>query len=457
MRLIILVCLISFHASVFAQTRLEGKVVDASTGTPIPYANVFVKNTSLGTTAYRDGSFALQLDSLKHDSLVVSCMGFEPAKLHLPEVLSQNHLVIRLSEARKELDEVEVKPREMEVLTTGIDPWNVPVLSLKYCQGAFGEHAIARHITNDHQIICDKGISNAPFRLNLLQVDPLSGAPSEPLVSEDFILQADEGGIWVTLDLEKRLMAFPSNGFFVLLQALPLDSVQMTGYKLQHPGMSDFEVRNSAPAFGFRSEKCNKVINRFWHVYADSAWRLYKHPDVDLSSHCQSPRIKADISYYADQKLKIKNLKPKRKLRKVVDVPKQDFLTYPQSSPEELLQSLQKASEAGDLAYLFTHLIYYETKEELKNVVTGLEKLQALEGSPEWEHRKIQSLELLRDIAANLVSLRKSDQRFEYKLNVAENIWFLYYKDDLWKMGMETELIEGSGSGSTIKLEEAAR
>lgn len=451
---------------VSAQVEVSGKVLDASTNEPVPYANIFLKNTDLGTTAYRDGSFVLHVDSVLRDSLSISCMGFRNTNVYLPDAVAEKHLIIKLTEARHELHEVKVKPREMDVLTTGIDPWKVPVLSLKSCQGAFGKHAIARHITNDHQVngfikslsvfICDEGNYKAPFRLNLLQVDPLTSAPSEPLVSQDFILQATEGGEWVTLDLKKRLIRFPPNGIFVLLQSLPLDSVEIAQYRLRSPEMSDFEILNSAPAFGFQSEKCHQVVNRYWHSYADSAWKLYNYPEVDLNSHCQSPRIKAEISYYADQKLKTKKLKPKRKLRKVVDVPRQDLIKYPQSSPIELVHSLQKTSTADDLAYLFNHLIYYESKEELESIVGGLEELQSIKGTEEWDHRKQRSLQLLKEMEANLSSLRKSDQGFKFDLFITDHIWHLYYENGLWKMGLATSLI-GQSETDAVKMEEAAQ
>lgn len=57
------------------QTVVKGKVTDAHSGDPIPFANVIFKNTTSGTTTDFDGNFSVS-NSTFADSLVVSYMGY---------------------------------------------------------------------------------------------------------------------------------------------------------------------------------------------------------------------------------------------------------------------------------------------------------------------------------------------------------------------------------------------
>ena len=58
-----------------AQTVVKGKVTDAHSGDPIPFANIIFKGTTIGTATDFDGNFIVRTTSAV-DSLVVSYMGY---------------------------------------------------------------------------------------------------------------------------------------------------------------------------------------------------------------------------------------------------------------------------------------------------------------------------------------------------------------------------------------------
>ena len=62
-------------AAALAQTVVKGKVTDAHSGDPIPFANIIFKGTTNGTTTDFDGNFSVRTTSAA-DSLVVSYMGY---------------------------------------------------------------------------------------------------------------------------------------------------------------------------------------------------------------------------------------------------------------------------------------------------------------------------------------------------------------------------------------------
>ena len=71
-----------------AQTVIEGKVTDSSTGDPIPFANVVIKGSSVGSTTDFDGFFKIKGDA-ESDTLVVSYIGYERKEKRYEKGISQ--------------------------------------------------------------------------------------------------------------------------------------------------------------------------------------------------------------------------------------------------------------------------------------------------------------------------------------------------------------------------------
>jgi len=73
-----LTCFVLSALSAFAQeTIIQGKVIDASSGDPVPFANIIFKGTSIGTTSDFDGNFLLK-SSNPTDSILATYIGYRP-------------------------------------------------------------------------------------------------------------------------------------------------------------------------------------------------------------------------------------------------------------------------------------------------------------------------------------------------------------------------------------------
>ena len=90
-------------ATIFAQTTLTGKVVEAETNIPIPGVNIGIKGTTQGTVTDFDGNFSLESDSAE-GVLVFSYVGF--ASQELPFNGTTNVGTIALEPSALGLDEV---------------------------------------------------------------------------------------------------------------------------------------------------------------------------------------------------------------------------------------------------------------------------------------------------------------------------------------------------------------
>ncbi len=447
----ILLTLIFFVKTISAQSEIKGVVTDAQTGEAIPYANVYFKNHPLGVTAFRDGSFMLRLDTIYRDSLIVSCIGYDPQTYFLPNLAKAKFVTVKLKPAQEQLAEVQVLPRKLKSYEAGLVKWRAG-----HSLGATPDKPYARYIDNAYQAhgfiitvsvyVVKKGIPTAPFRINLLSVDKVTGAPGEPMIPKDYIVQAHEGNEWVSIDLSKELISFPKTGFFVSVQALPLDTHQLVSYQEQLPDINPSLIKWYAPSFGRSYEPFEIAAKHNWSFgWMRQEWQpywrvLYEIKDstesVMQSSSASSLLIKAEINYYADQKLKVKNLKTKREIKKVLDLPKKNELEYSQSSPRDLLQSIIKAVNNDELGYMCAYLLYFDDEEELRSTLDFVQIQKNNSDSPGFSpSQKAEITEVLRAIEGELEKLESvPDERFMYHLNYAGNMYYFKNKDGIWKM-----------------------
>ena len=86
-----------------AQVKVSGKVVDSS-NQPIPYANVYFPNTTIGTITDEEGRFYME-DANSHNQLTVSFLGYEANTIPINSGANYK-LVITLQEVTSSLGEV---------------------------------------------------------------------------------------------------------------------------------------------------------------------------------------------------------------------------------------------------------------------------------------------------------------------------------------------------------------
>lgn len=95
----------------FSQTgEVAGRILDAQTQEPLPFAHVFVGNTTLGTTSDAAGHFVLKNVPVGTHELVFSYIGYQTFQSQVAVDAAQTkRLTIRLTQSLQELSAVEVK------------------------------------------------------------------------------------------------------------------------------------------------------------------------------------------------------------------------------------------------------------------------------------------------------------------------------------------------------------
>lgn len=102
---VIFLCIFYFRVSA-QETIVTGKITDAASGDPIPYANVYFKGTTQGTTTDFEGHFLLRSFE-KIDSLTASFVGYVTVTKHVDFGVSQT-INFQLAESASKLREVVV-------------------------------------------------------------------------------------------------------------------------------------------------------------------------------------------------------------------------------------------------------------------------------------------------------------------------------------------------------------
>ena len=89
-----------FCQAAVCQQLIEGKIVDAETGQPIPFASIGVVGTSKGTSSNLSGQFTLTITGSA--SLKITCVGYESKEINS----TSNVLLIQLTPSTTQLSQV---------------------------------------------------------------------------------------------------------------------------------------------------------------------------------------------------------------------------------------------------------------------------------------------------------------------------------------------------------------
>lgn len=111
--------LLASNITVFAKTA-SGIVLEQSGGKPISYVNIGVPGKDVGTVSKEDGQYSISLEKVDGmDTLMFSCIGFEPFKIQVSEYLSKNIQNVKLNRRIVNLREVVIVPRNSKLKFLG--------------------------------------------------------------------------------------------------------------------------------------------------------------------------------------------------------------------------------------------------------------------------------------------------------------------------------------------------
>ena len=220
----------------FSQDQMiQGKVVDAKTKLPIPYAAIGIVGENVGTVSGEDGRFRLVIPSrFANDSLTFSEVVHVWKKVPIADLLSSQNIVIALEESVMELRTVEITPKEKRSYEKlGVKP----MFYWGSCYANFKEGAqIAQlmeagtypaYLSKVRIKIGDNTLEKARLRVRVLEKTE-NGLPGSDVFEGVFMDIAYQEG-WIEVDLSQEHLAFTED-FFVCFEFLNLSWQPTKGY-----------------------------------------------------------------------------------------------------------------------------------------------------------------------------------------------------------------------------------
>lgn len=193
---------------IFSQNVIDGFVKDKSSNEFVPFSNVYMDGTSVGTITDSLGKFSLELpDSLVNSVLMVSNIGYESYSMLVEDAINTTQIIYL---NKKDLDlpvfeKSAKKTRKLKTKTTG----SKKKRNEGYYYFGYGAQT-ALYFHNDKNYrgfiskvkfyISDHGFPDTPFRVHVYSVDKRTGAPDKEILKTNTITSGVMGNEWVVVD-----------------------------------------------------------------------------------------------------------------------------------------------------------------------------------------------------------------------------------------------------------------
>ncbi len=96
-----------------AQIRVSGKLLERDTKTVIPFANIGIENTTIGSLSDADGTFRIEIpETFENRELLFSSLGYQPQYYKVSELAQAKEILIYLDPKVFELDPITLIPEK---------------------------------------------------------------------------------------------------------------------------------------------------------------------------------------------------------------------------------------------------------------------------------------------------------------------------------------------------------
>ena len=227
-----------------SQIVYKGHIINKATKQKVPFATAGLIKDNTGTNADQDGDFSLTAGKFKSDTLIISCVGYEPSKFPVDNLPS--NMKFEISERQIPLSNIIVKSSYKSSYTLN-DYGNCGINSYT-SSGSITQ--IAQHLQAPmanallSEIYICKQSDNSLFRIRVYDMDSITGKPSNDLA--DTVIEVRSGNRHVQVNLEKYNIIIPGKDFFAGIEWLYIPSnestlkMKMNGQAIRRPQYSPF-------------------------------------------------------------------------------------------------------------------------------------------------------------------------------------------------------------------------
>ena len=266
---------------------LKGRVLDAKTHQPIPYASLTLSNEYGWTLANALGRFELANPiKLASDTLLVDCPGYLPRL-----VVLASH---RLADSILTLESTQLVHKNAEPVGTKVSLKQLDSLAKRpgdgMIQGSMGsQYALLMEPSHKHPpgtirnvsfYIGEGGLPTESFRVRIYRADGPNHSPGTNLLTQNLVVAAPGGGQWFTVDISSYFVGAPRDGFFVAMEWI-------VAHKRAPEGDNYLPAAQILrPTFEFRDSKT-------WTFTVGRGWNLL--PLKNAESRAYNAMIRAEI------------------------------------------------------------------------------------------------------------------------------------------------------------------
>jgi hypothetical protein len=206
--------------------RITGRVVDAATQSPIPFASINLREEQTGALTNEYGYFQLAMPTkVTEDSIIVMALGYKRTALFVKRGANMEEVILQIPKQPIQLANVVVEASKVKPLMLGAhsnSPGAGMIQGMPGSQYAFlCKNEKAKKLGFIRSVaffIGENGFPREPFRVRLYKADGNYNAPNSDMLGESVIVSAARGGEWFTIDLTSYNIPAPEEGFYVAME-----------------------------------------------------------------------------------------------------------------------------------------------------------------------------------------------------------------------------------------------
>jgi hypothetical protein len=206
--------------------RITGRVVDAATQSPIPFASINLRDEQTGALTNEYGYFQLAMPTkVTEDSIIVMALGYKRTALFVKRGTNMEEVILQIPKLSIVLAPVNIVASQMKPLMLGAhanSPGAGMIQGMPGSQYAFlCKNEKAKKLGFIRSVafyIGENGFPREPFRVRIYKADGNYNAPNSDMLPVSVIVSAARGGEWFTVDLTAYNIPAPEEGFYVAME-----------------------------------------------------------------------------------------------------------------------------------------------------------------------------------------------------------------------------------------------
>ncbi len=207
----IIFIILSFNAKITSNQKFTiwGRVIDKTTSEPLPYANVFLKNTKYGAITDNDGFFRIINIPAKKYIIIIQYIGYETFSDTINITQNVHNLVYKLTPTEVRLKEVVISGEKVNQNSSSISQISLNPKNIKLIP-SMGEPDILRTlqmlpgVSSSYHFSTDFHVRGGKEDENLILLDNI------PIYNPSHL-----GGLFSTFDINALKTSEFSTGFFM--------------------------------------------------------------------------------------------------------------------------------------------------------------------------------------------------------------------------------------------------